>query len=102
MCVCLCFLQENTAAGSGGQWDIAAFTGDDGGTTQAKFRRLMGIQDGDKPPAEVKPPANTSQQHDRTLEDLERQYEMSRYQTHMGRGLGLGFTSVPTTQPKDT
>lgn len=86
---------------SGNQWGGASFSGDDGGSTQAKFRRLMGIQDGEKTVAEIKPPVESSQHHEKTLEDLERQYEMSRYQTHMGRGLGLGFTSVPTPQPKE-
>lgn len=34
-------------------------------------------------------------EHSTTLNKLERQYESSRYLTHVARGVGLGFNSAP-------
>lgn len=39
----------------------------------------------------------TREQYTKTMEDMERQYEMSRFQTHVGKGLGLGYSNLPPT-----
>lgn len=39
----------------------------------------------------------TREQYSKAMEDIERQYEMSRFQTHMGKGSGLGYSNLPPT-----
>ena len=39
--------------------------------------------------------------HEKTQEDLERQYELSRFQTHMGKGLGLGYPKLSSTSEEN-
>lgn len=53
-----------------------------------KFRRLMGIRAAPKP-EEVKDAA--PQNSTKIMNDLEKNYEVARLQTHRARGVGLGF-----------
>uniref|UniRef100_A0A8C7CZC1 Arginine/serine-rich coiled-coil protein 2 n=1 Tax=Oncorhynchus kisutch TaxID=8019 RepID=A0A8C7CZC1_ONCKI len=58
-----------------------------------KFRKLMGIKEG-----EASKPLNdeglkTLQQQEEMFHNLDLQYEMARSQTHTQRGMGLGFGS---------
>lgn len=93
-------------------WKQSTFSGDDDGKMSAKFRRLMGMKDGDRTTTAVVPVTGTipsssataatspSVQGSDTLNsqqkhfaDLEKQYEVARRVTHTQKGLGLGFGS---------
>ncbi|XP_037536312.1 arginine/serine-rich coiled-coil protein 2 isoform X1 [Nematolebias whitei] len=63
-----------------------------------KFRKLMGIKQGEDEEAEVSKPLNdegikTLQKQEEMFRNLDVQYEMARSQTHTQRGMGLGFTT---------
>lgn len=75
-------------------WEATNF-GDE--TANEKFRRLMGIKSA---PSEV---ANGPAPHvnqDKIKEDLEKNYEVARQQTHRNRGLGLGFSNLEPSMPE--
>ena len=58
----------------------------------------MGIKD-DGP--EGNPKTTTSNQSNKLLDDLEAQYEVSRFMTHLAKGAGLGYgTGAQITQNK--
>lgn len=77
-------------ASSASQWDFATFSDDSEG---AKFRRLMGMG-GEKEGGQEKD-QQTREQYTKAMEEIERQYEQSRFQTHVGKGLGLGYSNLP-------
>jgi len=76
-------------------WEATNF-GD--ASANEKFRRLMGIKSGtanvSKGPA---PGAN----QEKIKEDLEKNYEVARQQTHRNRGLGLGFSNLEPSMPAE-
>merc|ERR1712154_627630 len=73
-------------------------------TTNEKFRRLMGIKSTGEPSA---PKTDQSRpvpgkDHEKIMNDLDRNYEAARQQTHRNRGIGLGFSdSGSYTQPPE-
>ena len=74
-------------------WEATNF-GD--ASANEKFRRLMGIKSNS---ANVtKGPAPGANQ-EKIKEDLEKNYEVARQQTHRNRGLGLGFSNVEPSMP---
>jgi len=88
--------QKPPAAGqktSFNNWEATNF-GDE--TANEKFRRLMGIK---STPADTKGPSPGANQ-DKIKEDLEKNYEVARQQTHRNRGLGLGFSNVEPVMPE--
>lgn len=75
-------------------WEATNF-GDE--TANEKFRRLMGIKSAPSEAANgVAPHAN----QDKIKEDLEKNYEVARQQTHRNRGLGLGFSNLEPSMPE--
>jgi len=76
-------------------WEATNF-GD--ASANEKFRRLMGIKSGT---ADVsKGPAPGANQ-EKIKEDLEKNYEVARQQTHRNRGLGLGFSNLEPSMPAE-
>jgi len=76
-------------------WEATNF-GD--ASANEKFRRLMGIKSGT---TEVsKGPAPGANQ-EKIKEDLEKNYEVARQQTHRNRGLGLGFSNLEPSMPAE-
>jgi len=76
-------------------WEATNF-GD--ASANEKFRRLMGIKSNS---ANVtKGPAPGANQ-EKIKEDLEKNYEVARQQTHRNRGLGLGFSNVEPSMPAE-
>lgn len=78
------------SAGSWNKWESASFEGDDKGETQMKFRKLMGIKDGGSNEGGTPGSDNKS---NKLLDNLEAQYEASRFMTHLAKGAGLGYGS---------
>ncbi|KAJ1371825.1 hypothetical protein KIN20_033851 [Parelaphostrongylus tenuis] len=90
---------ETATASSGqqknvGLWSSAITACGVGGDQANKFLKLMGIKNA---PA-VNPASEDSkrlqeetEKQRKMMRDLDRQYEVARETTHMGRGLGLGF-----------
>jgi len=74
-------------------WEATNF-GD--ASANEKFRRLMGI----KSNSAAKGPAPGENQ-EKIKEDLEKNYEVARQQTHRNRGLGLGFSNVEPSMPAE-
>jgi len=74
-------------------WEATNF-GD--ASANEKFRRLMGI----KSNTAAKGPAPGGNQ-EKIKEDLEKNYEVARQQTHRNRGLGLGFSNVEPSMPAE-
>lgn len=74
-------------------WEATNF-GD--ASANEKFRRLMGI----KSNSAAKGPAPGANQ-EKIKEDLEKNYEVARQQTHRNRGLGLGFSNVEPSMPAE-
>jgi len=75
-------------------WEATNF-GDE--TANEKFRRLMGIKSAPSEAANV-PAPHVNQ--DKIKEDLEKNYEVARQQTHRNRGLGLGFSNLEPSMPE--
>jgi len=80
------------------KWETTNF-GDD--KANEKFRRLMGIKSAPAPSeltgaGVATPHAN----QDKIKEDLEKNYEVARQQTHRNRGLGLGFSNLEPSMPE--
>ena len=77
-------------------WESASF---DEGDQGDKFRRLMGIKA--TPPSTGDNDSKQQQKNAKLLQDLEVQYETSRFMTHKARGVGLGYgMSTQTLEPK--
>lgn len=84
----------SASASSASVWKQTAFSNDSDGKVSAKFKRLMGIKDAEPAPeaaTAAAPKAEGARQE--YFENLEKQYEVARAQTHQQRGLGLGFGS---------
>lgn len=75
-------------------WEATNF-GDE--TANEKFRRLMGIKSA---PAEAANGPAPHANQDKIKEDLEKNYEVARQQTHRNRGLGLGFSNLEPSMPE--
>lgn len=79
------------------KWEATNF-GDE--KANEKFRRLMGIKTPSNELATV-PGAAPHANQDKIKEDLEKNYEVARQQTHRNRGLGLGFSNLEPTMPAE-
>lgn len=55
----------------------------------------MGMGGAGEKEGEQEKDQQTREQYTKTMEEIERQYEMSRFQTHVGKGLGLGYSNLP-------
>merc|ERR1712098_65010 len=86
--------------GSHGNWESTNFGND---KMNERFRRLMGIKGGNSntPSATADNAASARNKiqvgggehtHDKIMNDLDRNYEAARQQTHRNRGIGLGFS----------
>ena len=88
-----------------GQWKSSQFAADQDGKMSSKFRKLMGMKEGDGEVEETVPTELSEEQQRKQEElfsDLDKQYEFARMATHTHRGVGLGFSSqvqFPSTQP---
>jgi len=80
-------------------WESTNFGND---TANEKFRRLMGI----KTPGESSAPKTDQSRpvpgkdHEKIMNDLDRNYEVARQQTHRNRGMGMGFSSDAAFAPQ--
>lgn len=76
------------------KWEATNF-----GDTEAneKFRRLMGIRTAPKPEEVTDAPQNST----KIMNDLEKNYEVARLQTHRSRGVGLGFGGGEPEIPRE-
>ncbi|KAE9415106.1 hypothetical protein Angca_007065 [Angiostrongylus cantonensis] len=91
--------REAATASSGqqknvGLWSSAITACGVGGDQANKFLKLMGIKNAPtvNPASEDnKRLQEESEKQRKVMQDLDRQYEIAREATHMGRGLGLGF-----------
>lgn len=88
--------EESSTKVSGGDtssvWQTAKFSQDQDGKLTAKFKRLMGIKDGDT--TKVSPGETNSElikKQEEMFNSMEKQYEVARVATHTHRGVGLGF-----------
>lgn len=88
-----------------GQWKSSQFISDQDGKTSSKFRKLMGMKEGDSAEDE-EIPTELSEEQKRKQEELfsrlDKEYEFARMATHTHRGVGLGFSSqvqFPSAQP---
>jgi len=77
-------------------WEATNF-GD--ASANEKFRRLMGIKS--SPAAAASGPVPGANQ-EKIKEDLEKNYEVARQQTHRNRGLGLGFSNLEPSLPAES
>ena len=80
-------------------WESTNFGND---TANEKFRRLMGIKSTGEPSA---PKTDQSRpvpgkDHEKIMNDLDRNYEVARQQTHRNRGMGMGFSSDAAFNPQ--
>lgn len=73
------------------QWAQAVFSGDDA----AKYRRMMGLSDAGSADANEDMKAKQQEATKKLMEDLDKQYEVSRLITHTDqfKKTGFGFTS---------
>ena len=73
------------------QWAQAVFSGDDA----AKYRRMMGLSDPGSSEANEDLKVKQQEATKKLMEDLDKQYEMSRLITHTDqfKKTGFGFTS---------
>ena len=88
-------------SGSYNNWESTNFGND---KANEKFRRLMGIKSGGESSASTTDPtrAAPAKDHEKIMNDLDRNYEAARQQTHRNRGIGLGFSdSGSYTQPPE-
>jgi len=80
--------------GSYNNWESTNFGND---KVNEKFRRLMGIKSGGggaggtADSGREKTAQGFAPNHDKIMNDLDRNYEAARQQTHRNRGIGLGF-----------
>lgn len=75
-----------------GTWKGAKF---DDNKQSEKFRKLMGMKAEDGGEGSSSGGPDVSKTQEELYKNLERQYELSRMQTHTGKGIGLGFGSYP-------
>ena len=79
------------AGGSYNNWESTNFGND---KANEKFRRLMGIKggatDSSKPASSLG--SHSENSYNKIMNDLDRNYEAARQQTHRNRGIGLGFS----------
>ena len=83
-------LQEGVAT-----WGGTSFSQDQDGQIAHKFRKLMGMKEGEDDDDEEHP-ANEEQQlkQQQLFDQLDKEYEFARMTTHTHRGIGLGFQSL--------
>ncbi|VDM67507.1 unnamed protein product, partial [Strongylus vulgaris] len=77
-----------------GLWSSAITASGVAGEQANKFLKLMGIKNApavDPSSTDSKLLQEESEKQKKMMRDLDRQYEIARETTHMGRGLGLGF-----------
>ncbi|VDK49090.1 unnamed protein product [Cylicostephanus goldi] len=77
-----------------GLWSSAITASGVAGEQANKFLKLMGIKHAppvDPSTTDSKRLQEESEKQKKMMRDLDRQYEIARETTHMGRGLGLGF-----------
>ena len=87
------------AAKSGGSynnWESTNFGND---KVNEKFRRLMGIK-GDSKPVSSSDSSSDQSSYNKIMNDLDRNYEAARQQTHRNRGMGMGFSDAAQYQPQ--
>lgn len=77
------------------KWEATNF-GDD--KANEKFRRLMGIKSASKP-EEFQDTDVPGKHSDKIMNDLQKNYDVARQQTHRNRGIGLGFSNIEIGQP---
>ena len=85
-------------------WEVASFEGDEQGMAQSKFRRLMGIKKLTDSVENSEAAEKMKKESCHLLDQLEKQYELSRFKTHMAKGVGLGYGSstLPTVPSTST
>ena len=84
--------------GSYNNWESTNFGND---KVNEKFRRLMGIKGGADPPKQSQAGGSQADQsYNKIMNDLDRNYEAARQQTHRNRGIGLGFSDSAQYQPQ--
>ena len=81
--------EEAASVTSFNKWEATNF-GDD--KANEKFRRLMGIKAAPKP-EELKVADAPGKDSERIMNDLQKNYDQARQQTHRNRGIGLGFSN---------
>ncbi len=92
--------ETSTAAKSSNTWAAAAFSQDQDGKVTAKFRKLMGIKEGEAGnPDTEKLSEEQIQKQQELFQRLDKEYEMARMSTHTHRGVGLGFASATQQFP---
>ena len=85
------------AAKSGGSynnWESTNFGND---KANEKFRRLMGIK-GDPKPVSSSDTTSDQSNYNKIMNDLDKNYEVARQQTHRNRGMGMGFSDAAQYQ----
>lgn len=87
--------EPSTSKTSFNKWEATNF-GDD--KANEKFRRLMGIKSASRPEEFEDEEAPGKDSH-KIMNDLEKNYEVARQQTHRNRGIGLGFSNMELGQP---
>ncbi|XP_071790483.1 uncharacterized protein [Asterias amurensis] len=76
---------------SSNQWERTSF---DDNETKAKFRRLMGIKEGEEIPEQGADQGDTARQQEervKLFQQLDQEYQIARVKTHTQRSFGLGF-----------
>lgn len=81
-------------------WQATSFNSDQDGKVAAKFRKLMGMKEGEEDQDAEGGANHTSNKSDdinrkqqELFQRLDREYEFARMTTHTHRGIGLGFQS---------
>lgn len=76
-------------------WGGTSFSQDQDGKVAHKFRKLMGMKEGEEEEEDDRP-ANEEQQlkQQQLFDQLDKEYEFARMTTHTHRGIGLGFQSL--------
>jgi len=101
-----CASPTDAAAGSVAMtYTGTSFNQDTDGKTAAKFRKLMGMKEGEveegpAPKGESKPGEELMKKQEEMFARLDHEYEFARMATHTHRGIGLGFTSLYGQMPK--
>jgi len=74
-------------------WKGATFDND---SKSEKFRKLMGLKgDAGAEQGESSTSSDVKEKQEELYKNLERQYELSRMQTHTGNRIGFGSSSLP-------
>lgn len=84
---------------SDNKWEGVSFGEEGDDEAQAKFRRLMGMKKTPSTQASSSASAQAvssdgskmKEKHEKLFQDLQQQYETSRFMTHLARGSGLGY-----------